>query len=238
MFAINKRFLTVLLMLAAALVATNAYSYPFAISNGATDVDVEVLTDAQTAEDYYNYIPYSGYPPFGPEANTGFFWLYEDSNSGEVSLGMIFNERQESLETASGGNALIQIAGLLEGSAMSVQDDAMDVEKRHVIVSEDTWEIGFRWYNNNTDGAVISGLTDFGVEDEITISLLGSTGIDAWYFLSGDAVNPDRIALDMGQALTIYDPPPPTPTPEPATLFLVGSGLLGMGALRRRKGRG
>ena len=70
------------------LFATSASAINFKIENGLTDVGVTPLADAQSAIDYYDYIPtIPGHPLFGPEANTGFFWLYEDTNTGDLSLG-------------------------------------------------------------------------------------------------------------------------------------------------------
>ena len=67
------------------------------------------------------------------------------------------------------------------------------------------------WYARYTDGAVIGGLNDFSLTDEITITLNSSRGIDDWYFLTGDPANPDRILLDMSKTLVFTTRPLPLP---------------------------
>ena len=201
------------------LFATSASAISFKIENGLTDVGVTPLADAQSASDYYNYTPatFSGHPSFGTEANTGFMWLYEDTNSGDLSLGMIFGKHQPELGKTPGGSASFSISGLMPGAFLDVKDDPDPLDPNYDI-SGDVWNMSFSWQARYTDGAVIGGLNAFSLNDEITMTLNSSRGIDDWYFLTGDPVHPDGILLDMSDPLVIYDPPAPTP-PGTATLF-------------------
>lgn len=214
------------------ILASDAAAISFKIRNGDTDVSVDPLSDAKTAAEYYDY-DHSGHPAFGPEARTGFFWLYEDANTGDYSLGMIMNIKSDAGIPDSAGRASLTISGLMDDAFLDVHDDPGD----RIVTGEDYWRLGFSYNNLNTDGAVIGGLNDFSLDDEILIDLGYSWNIDTWYFLTGDPNDPDRILLDMNDSLVIYDPipePAPTPTPEPATMLLIGSGLLGLGTFGRR----
>ncbi len=214
-----RRFIFPLLFLTFWVSSASAYTY--SITNGVTNQTVDPLVTAETGASYYDYITPSGHPAFGPEKNTAFFWLHENSLNGDITLGMIFNA------TGSGGSSgsmNLGLTGLPLGWSWSVQDDANEV-------GGDGTTPSWIWVSSYTDGGVIAGLDG---EWEIAIQLLAASGIDNWFFLSGpDATNPARTALDLsGQNLVIRS----SAVPLPAAVWLFGSGILGLiGFSRSRK---
>jgi hypothetical protein len=215
-----KRIVLTLLVLA--FWTSTASAYTFSISNGTTFESVNPLVSAETGADYYGYSYPSGTPAFGPEKGTAFFWLHENSLTGEITLGMIFNATGAG---GFGGNMTLSLSGLPSGWSWSVQDDTNEV-------GSDGTTPSWLWLSQYTDGGVIAGLDE---EWEIVIQLLSVAGIDNWYFLSGpDGTNPTMISLNLdGQDLIIQSQT--SAVPLPAAVWLFGSGILGLIGFSKRK---
>ena len=174
----------------------------FTITNDSTVEAVVPLSKDQDAVSYYNYGPPGlAFPEFGTEANVGFFWLYEDTDTGNISLGMIFGSDQNS----STGSVEMSITGVPDTGFVALTDDSNEL----VSVTTGNWG----WSENFTDGGVISGLE--GSIWEITITANSFTGVDEWYFLTGPSPTaPSRVALDMSKPLVISTVPGPPPSLE------------------------
>ena len=80
---------------ASAVIASSAQAaIIYSIDNGATSTILDPLSSNESAASYYSYnSPFgsSGDPDFGTTSGVGYFWLYENSNNGDLSLGMIFD---------------------------------------------------------------------------------------------------------------------------------------------------
>lgn len=208
---------------AVAILATAASAVPFDVTNGATHVVVTPLAGPQSAGEFYDYTYPSGHPAFGTEANTAYFWLYEETGSGALSLGTIFNEHG----AGGRGYAILTMSGLPVGAYFEVTDDPYN----SFFLENGSAVLRYRW-NNGTEGTVIGGLESGW--DEITITSTLYSGIEHWYLLTGESTDPDMIQLNMEDPLLISGYQEVVPTPEPGTLFLLASGLVGIAAFRRR----
>ena len=194
----------------------------YSIESGVVSQSVNPLADAQTAAGYYDY-PFeaaSGNPDFGPEDDTAFFWLYTDTGTGVLSLGMIFDKRNPA-GTGDGGNMNLTTSGMPAGTFVSVEDDPPEVGVDLVNGTE-----GWGWNAFNTDGGMVSGLE--GTTWIIDIVFNSFAGLEnGFFFLTGpDPLNPTKIALDIeaGSTLRIIA----SEVPEPGTLLLLSLGLLAL----------
>ena len=97
----------------------------YTVSDGTTTTIIDPITNAESASDYYDYgfSAASGNPDFGPEEDKAFFWLYEDTNTNILSLGMIFDKRCTS-NCTTGGTMQITSSGIPGSASVSVSDDA------------------------------------------------------------------------------------------------------------------
>jgi hypothetical protein len=197
----------------------------YSILNVPTSQTIDPLAKNESAADYYDYIGgLSGNPDFGPVDDTAFFWLYEDTSTGVLSLGMIFDNRDVN-GTGPNGNMDLTTSGMPGGATVVVSDD--DIETASLINGNETWG----WNDRNTDGAVVSGLENSLWSIDIDFnSFSGLSG--GFYFLDGpNSSTPSSISLNPSNRLTIAAT---QPAPEPATMLLLGSGLVGLIGFRRK----
>jgi hypothetical protein len=221
-------YFVMILLISGMLNTANALEY--SISNGGAGTAISPLSGAMSAAAYYNRISPDGFPAFGTEADTAFTWLWEDTTTNEISLGIIFHTKGPAAGGIPGTIVAADIAfsGIPGGAYWSVQDD---IEAYPYTMSLVRWGWG-----RHTDGGVISGLNG---EWIINIGLYSGAdarplGVDNWYFLSSDSGKYAN-AINISRGLTITASDGLTPVPEPSTVILLGTGLIGFIGFGRKK---
>ena len=91
---------------------------------------ISPLANAESAADFYDYRfeAASGRPGDFTVEDTVFFWLYEDTNTGVLSLGMVFDKRNRTPgDLDTGGRMNLTTGGMPVGTIVSVEDDDGDL---------------------------------------------------------------------------------------------------------------
>ncbi len=209
--------------LSAAAQATIVYS----VSDGVNTTVINPLAKAESAAAYYDYgfSGASGNPDFGPEEDKAFFWLYTDTNTGILSLGMIFDKRCTASCT-DGGQMSLTSSGMPGSAFVSVADE--EAPAGSFINGSDLWA----WNSANTDGGMISGLQN--QTWSIDLFFNNFTGLsNGFAFVDGPSplgASDIDLAISIGSTLTISAVE--VPAPVTSGLLLLGLGLL----VRRRAG--
>jgi len=230
------------LTLLLAVFVTRAFASPvYTVTIGGDSYAVDPLERDMSAADYYNYDIVagvgSGNPAFGTRGQSAVFWLYEDTTTSEISLGMIFNTKGETaLPSARFGRVTMTTSGFPDTAYIALADDAFQGDASTLINGTDTWGWSSAY---TTDGAVIGGLNGEWVIDIFTHNVADT--MTYWYFLDGpDYRNPEWNLLAIspaGVSFQIQATESVVPLPAAAWLFISGLGVLGYTGWRSKPAR-
>jgi len=202
-----------LLVLATLLIPATVFAQGagyYTVSQGDMKVQITPLEGPGSAIDYYNFTDNQSNTGL-EEANTAVFFLYQDSTSGMTSLFVL-------LSGANGiaGATTVALSGVPAGADFTVKDDELDFR--------DVWEltpptgsVTWVWDDTKSDGMVLGPL---GRDFEISLFPQFTTGITVVKFLSGNAMAPTEISLNLIDAFTIKG----TPNMPPEVSFIVTPG--------------
>lgn len=178
---------------------------PFVVEQGSNSWSVSALSNGESVDDFFiNNDNYGQTTTNVERRDVSELFLWDGPNG--VSLIVIHDKHND----GSGGVVSFRITGLpTERGKWVVMDD---FEATHDFDSETDTAPDWKWYPCCSDGGVFRGGLDGPFELTIHPAFNGeaerSSGgrIGEWQFLSGSATTPDRIELDMDQAVTIRRP--------------------------------
>jgi PKD repeat protein len=202
-----------LLVLATLLIPATVFAQGagyYTVSQGDMKVQITPLEGPGSAIDYYNFTDNQSNTGL-EEANTAVFFLYQDSTSGTTSLFVLLSG-----VNGIAGATTVALSGVPAGADFTVKDDELDFR--------DVWEltpptgsVTWAWDDTKSDGMVLGPL---GRDFEISLFPQFTTGITVVKFLSGNAMAPTEISLNLIDAFTIKG----TPNMPPEVSFIVTPG--------------
>ena len=202
-----------LLVLAALLIPATVFAQGagyYTVSQGEMKVQITPLEGPGSAIDYYNFTDNKSNTGL-EEANTAVFFLYQDPISGTTSLFVLLSGAN-----GTAGATTVVLSGVPAGADFTVKDDELDFR--------DVWEltpptgsVTWAWDDTKSDGMVLGPL---GRDFEISLFPQFTTGITRVKFLSGNAMAPTEISLNLLEAFTIKG----TPNMPPEVSFIVTPG--------------
>lgn len=190
-------------------------------SNGYVQA-IDPFSSNKTAKAYYDYKDASGHPEGLSNLlgeTMGFAWLYQESDSGEYSFGLIFGKDKSGSKDWQKVNTHTRVTESAEDPYVSVGDEKGEFKEPG---KSNTFNGKFK-FRNNSDGGMISGI--IGDDFEIKFTAYNKNLVNSFQFANNGS---SPLSLNFGEEYTIKA------VPVPAGVWLLGSGLAALMGLRRK----
>lgn len=229
----------ILFLLGLLFYSQSAFAY-FIVNDGNT-FDIDPIVGNESASAYYNYQPNSGDPAFGPEKDKGFFWLYRQTGSEDIQLGVIFNV--DGGRSSAGDVDMIFFNLPATADTVHVEDDGDEISYNQ---TDEVFEGDWYW-SMFADGGVIGDFeADPSTDWEIHVAVGNEASTEfSWYFLSSDwQTNKYGRPLNFYNDGTLEDSGSlaniqlrinsgEAQVPLPGAVWLLVSGLAGVSVLKK-----
>ncbi len=214
--------------LAASSQASRADTLNFINSTGTT-VDAGSKTEA--AQNVYVY-PYN-FSVNGSSTNTQLMCISFDDH---VVNGESWNVNVDSIAQAAGGNSTVQTALEMDAWLFSqITPSSSSTEITNVQMA--AWVISDLTVANSTYDPYYTGSNETAINNLLSEAYSNATPGDLSNYNNFQVYVPTSWDSSEGVPQTFLGMTPPAATPEPGSLALLGTGLLGMGSMFRRKMR-
>lgn len=192
----------------------------FVVEQGGTCETIEPLAyEDLPIEEFYGYttdpdegIPWSGnFPVELVVSDASQLFLYEGPDG--LSL-VVLHDAHEDGSEGTGGAASMSFRGLPEDGEWVVKDDPTDESAElwedPEESGDDVRRVHWAWHANYTDGGAYRDLggefrvdIDAAFDGDAQLEPLSPGETTAWYAVTGDPADPERIELEMDQPVTI-----------------------------------
>ncbi len=195
----------------------------FTLGNNGISSIVSSIAGDVTAVEYYDFYDGIGHPEFEKRADAGYFWLYEDSQSGDAGLGVLLDVPNTN---ASDGYARITFDNLPAGFHVDMHEEGVELEAIGTNSAYGDWS----WHSPYGDGSFIGGLE--GDLWDVSVTIHEYSGITDWFFVNGPSTDSTDLILLNSEGFSLAAGA--TTVPEPSALFLIVAGLMGWTVMHRK----
>jgi hypothetical protein len=198
--------------------------------NGSTGQTAEAASATVGPEDVYLY-PYN-FSVNGSSANTQLMCISFDN---EITTGESWNVTVESIAQAAGGNSTL-LTQYEEDAWLFSQITPSSSQQQIADVQFAAWAVGDSSVASSDD-PFYAGANETAINNLLNEAMSNATPGDLSNYNSYVLYVPTSWNSSDGEPQTFIGDPPPAATPEPGSLALLGTGLMGLGGVVRRKMR-